>query len=160
MKIIIFGHRPGKKEIHHLSLKAPSCHLRLTSIEDNHNTHFAYCFESLSKSDRSRKMATINSNNLKTPSPHLLIRRPGPTRASSLPLSISGLGQSLPKSADNVKDSELRRVLAAQMERLSLSVCMVRLRSLTSLVEAQGRPRNHFKSIVTFFRLVCFHATF
>ena len=50
------------------------------------------------------------------------------TSASSLPLSISGLGQSLPKSADNVKDSELRRVLAAHMERLS--VCMVRLRAL------------------------------
>ena len=125
-------------------------------------------------------MTTIKSNNL--------ICSSDTTRASSLPLSISGLGQSLPKSADNVKDSELRRVLAAQMERLSLSVCMVRLKELpspelrgdqkiplsafmgknclleknSSWIRRQSRKsqRNHFKSNVTFFRLACFHATF
>ena len=45
---------------------------------------------------------------------------------SSLP-SISGFGQWSvpPNSAESVKDSELRRLLAAHMERLS--VCMVRL---------------------------------
>ena len=46
--------------------------------------------------------------------------------SSSLP-SISGFGQWSvpPNSAESVKDSELRRLLAAHMERLS--VCMVRL---------------------------------
>ena len=46
--------------------------------------------------------------------------------SSSLPL-ISGFGQWSvpPNSAESVKDSELRRLLAAHMERLS--VCMVRL---------------------------------
>lgn len=46
--------------------------------------------------------------------------------SSSLP-SISGFGQWSvpPNSAESVKDSELRRLLAAHIERLS--VCMVRL---------------------------------